>query len=104
MANNFTNDAPFGNHARSSTNGARYDSPGHRPGFAAEFHQALKGRHNRCFALSGLNLFLVKEPRALPWAELFRPFRAAVRNAPFCESAKLEKAIKENLRELGYGE
>lgn len=60
----------------SSTNGAQYDSPGQRPGFAVEFHPALKGRHNRCFALSGLDLFLANEPRALPWAELFRPFGA----------------------------
>lgn len=78
MANNFnTTAASFGNYLHSSTNGARYDSPGQRPGFAAELGQALKGRHNRCFALSGLKMFLNIEPRALPWAELFRPFGAS---------------------------
>jgi len=48
--------------------GAKGDSPGQRPGYAAPLRQALKGRHNRCFALSGLGLFLSIEPRALPWA------------------------------------
>ena len=35
-----------------------------------------KGRHNRCLALSGLGMFLMIEPRALPWAGMSRPFGA----------------------------
>lgn len=35
-----------------SANGAAYTSLGQRPGFASPFHQALKGRHHRCRALS----------------------------------------------------
>ena len=60
-----------------STNGARFDSPGRCPGYAAVFHQALKGRHNRCLALSGLELFLTIEPRATPWAIKCRPYGAS---------------------------
>lgn len=60
-----------------STNGATYDSPGQRPGSASSLHQALKGRHNRCLAPSGLGMFLTIEPRALPWAGISRPFGAA---------------------------
>ena len=60
-----------------STNGATYDSPGQRPGYASPFHQALKGRHHRCPAPSGLGLFLDIEPRALPWVITVRPFGAA---------------------------
>jgi hypothetical protein len=60
-----------------STNGAAHTSPGHRPGYAASFHQALKGRHNHCLAPSGLGMFLTIEPRALPWAGISRPFGAA---------------------------
>ncbi len=59
-----------------------------RPGFASPiFFQALKGRHNFrgqwalgmrrfCFALTGLDLFLTDEPRALPWAIILRPVGA----------------------------
>ena len=57
-----------------STNGAAYTSLGQRPGSASSFHQALKGRHNRCLAPSGLGMFLNIEPRALPWAGMGRPF------------------------------
>ena len=57
--------------------GAKSDSPGQRPGYAAQLFLALKGRHNRCYAPSGLGLFLDIEPRALPWAGLARPFGAA---------------------------
>jgi len=60
-----------------SANGAAHASPGQRPGSASSFHPALKGRHNRCLAPSGLGLFLSIEPRALPWAGLSRPFGAA---------------------------
>ena len=38
--------------------------------------QALKGRRNRCLALSGLGIFLAIDPRALPWAGISRPFGA----------------------------
>lgn len=37
----------------------------------------LKEQHNRCLAPSGLGMFLNVEPRALPWADIFRPFGAA---------------------------
>ena len=60
-----------------NANGAAHASPGQRPGYAPSFQQALKGRHNRCHAPSGLELFLSIEPRALPWAGLSRPFGAA---------------------------
>ena len=60
-----------------SANGAAHTSPGQRPGSASLFHQALKGRPNRCLALSGLGMFLAIEPRALPWAGMSRPFGAA---------------------------
>ena len=56
-----------------------------RPGYASpRISSALKGRHNFrgrmawamhrfCFALTGLDLFLTDEPRALPWAIILRP-------------------------------
>ena len=56
-----------------STNGAAHISPG----YASSFNQALKGRHNRCLAPSGLGMFLTIEPWALPWAGISRPFGAA---------------------------
>jgi len=59
-----------------SANSAAHTSPGQRPGSASSFHQALKGRHNRCLAPSGLGIFLTIEPRALPWAIAFSPFGA----------------------------
>jgi hypothetical protein len=94
--------APFSNGVPFSTNGAQYFSLGQRPRYGAANDQALKGREND-FALSGLEMFLTIQPRALPWAVIFRPFGAAKRDPQFCESAKLEKAIKANLRGLGYG-
>ena len=60
-----------------SANGAAHASPGQRPGYASLYHQALKGRHNRCLAPSGLGLFSDIEPRTLPWAGISRPFGAA---------------------------
>lgn len=59
-----------------STNGATHDSLGHRPGFASPYHQALKGRHIRCYAPSGLDRFLTMVPRALPRANESRPVGA----------------------------
>lgn len=60
-----------------SANGAPQASPGQRPGSASSLRLALKGRHNRCFAPSGLGLFLCIGPRALLWAGMFRPVGAA---------------------------
>ena len=60
-----------------SANGAAQASPGQRPGSASSFHPALKGRHHRCLAPTGLSLFLDIEPRALPWAISLCPFGAA---------------------------
>ncbi len=60
-----------------SSNAAAYNSPGQRPGYALLLHRALKGRHRRCVAPSGLGSFLTIEPRALPWAIECRPFGAA---------------------------
>ena len=54
MAGDFSTNAPIG--ARSagfSANGAAHTGPGQRPGSASSFHQALKGRHNRCIAAEG---------------------------------------------------
>ena len=60
-----------------SANGAAHTSPGQRPGYASPHGPALKGRHNRCLALSGLGFPLCVGPRALPWADVCRPFGAA---------------------------
>jgi len=60
-----------------SANGAAHTSPGQRPGYASSFHQALKGRPNRCLAPSGLGMFLNIEPRALPWAIALGPVGAS---------------------------
>jgi hypothetical protein len=60
----------------SSTIGAPYDSPEQRPGVASPYDQALKGRHNRCYAPSGLDRFLTFIPRALPRAIEFCPVGA----------------------------
>ena len=78
MAGDFSTNAPIA--AKSvvfSAKGAAHTSPGRRPGSASSFHQALKGRHNRCLAPTGLGIFLTIEPRALPWAGMGRPFGAA---------------------------
>lgn len=56
-----------------SANGAAHASPGQRPGIASLIHQALKGRHNRCLAPSGLGMLLAVVPKALPWAGISRP-------------------------------
>lgn len=60
-----------------STNGAAHSSPGQRPGHASSFHRALKGRPYCCLAPSGLAMFSTIDPRALPWAGIYRPFGAA---------------------------
>ena len=78
MAGDFSTNAPIvARPAVFSANGAAHTSPGQRPGSASLFHQALKGRPNRCLAPSGLGMFLAIEPRALPWAGMGRPFGAA---------------------------
>jgi hypothetical protein len=83
MAGEFSNSAPsVARPAVFSANGAAHTSPGHRPGYASPFHQALKGRNNRCLAPSGLGMFLTIEPRALPWAGISRPFGAAEGGLP----------------------
>lgn len=77
MAGDFSTTAPVvARTAVFSANGAAHTSPGQRPGYAFPFHQALKGRPNRCLAPSGLGMFLNIEPRALPWAGMSRPFGA----------------------------
>ena len=87
-----------------STKGAQYDSPGQRPGFvSAQDLRALKGRHIRCFAPSGLGMFLAVEPRTLSWAISLRPVGAETLPADFAESLSVEQAINANLRGLGYG-
>lgn len=66
-------------------------------------------------ALSGLGRWLPPVPRALPWAFTGRPFGAwghtpvglaprfvAELHAQFVESAKLEQAIRKNLKGLGH--
>ena len=78
MADDFSTNAPIvARAAVFSANGAAHTSPGQRPGSAPSFHQALKGRPNRCLAPSGLGPVLTIEPRALPWAGISRPFGAA---------------------------
>lgn len=68
--------------ASQSTNGATYDSPGHRPGFRLPLiSQALKGRHTHYTAPTGLDTFLSLIPRAMPWAIVVCPFGAVEREA-----------------------
>ena len=59
---------------------------GEAPGSLAKDCQALKGRNKIvlgriasqiCVALTGLDRFGCVEPRALPWAIILRPYRAA---------------------------
>jgi hypothetical protein len=85
-----------------SPNGATYDSPGQRPGSGSLGHSALKGRHKRCFAPSGLGSWGDRVPRALPWAIVSCPVGAEEMR----ESAKralLEKQVNQNLEGMGYG-
>ena len=49
---------------------------GNRLGYGFPWDQALKGRHNRCLAPSGLGILTTNDPRALPWAGMSRPFGA----------------------------
>ena len=53
---------------------------------ATMFSEALKGRHKtsrpHCAALSGLGAVLGSVPRALPWADLFWPFRPKTKMPP----------------------
>ena len=96
-----------------SSNAAAYNSPGQRPGFRSLGHRALKGRHNRCIAPSGLGSFWNRKPRALPWAIEFCPVGAEEREKMprlftalrerFARRAVLEKQVNKNLEGMGYG-
>ena len=85
-----------------SSNAAAYNSPGQRPGYALLLHRALKGRHNRCIALSGLGIFSDPGPRALPWAIEFCPVGAEDKSHT-AKRAVLEKMVNANLEGIGYG-
>ena len=85
-----------------STKGAQYDSPGQRPGFVgAEELRALKGRHKRRFALTGLDGFLAFKPRTLSWAISLRPVGAL--SGRIGVLLRLDPAKSGNFRGLGYG-
>ena len=96
-----------------SPNGAIYDRPGQRPGLSPVGDSALKGRHNRCIAPSGLGSFWNRKPRALPWAIEFCPVGAEERGKmprlftalreQFAKRALLEKQVNQNLEGMGYG-
>jgi hypothetical protein len=60
-----------------SAEGAAFVSPGRSPGFGAACSSALKGRHNRVTPFQGWGNFSASSPKALPWADELRPFRAA---------------------------
>lgn len=97
------NGAKYDSPGNPSPNGAQYDSPGCNPGFRdALFHRALKGRPNRCSALSGLRSLSGIRPRALPWAIALCPVGAEEirRNT---QRAELEKQVNANLEGGGYG-
>ncbi len=85
-----------------SPNGAIYDSPGQGPGDALVLHPALKGRHRRCIAPSGLGSFWNRKPRALPWAIEFCPVGAEDKSHT-AKRAVLEKMVNANLEGIGYG-
>jgi len=96
-----------------STNGAPYFSLGQRPRFGPVGYAALKGRHRRCSALSGLGIHGDGGPRALPWANVFCPVGAeecgrmprlveALRKR-FAKRAVLEKQVNQNMEGMGYG-
>ena len=67
--------------AVSAPMGHAHISPGQRPGFGEIFsHKPCKGETGGCDtfvcdALTGLRLYFVPIPRALPWAGMFWPFR-----------------------------
>jgi len=87
----------------SGANGACHLSLGQRPRSGVAKQQALKGRHSRCRAPSGLGMFLAIVPRALPWADALCPFGAAKGRPQLADSAKRGKLIKPTLKGLGYG-
>jgi len=76
---------------------------GQRPGFGSLGDLALKGRHNRCAALSGLEWFADPGPRALPWAIVSCPVGAEEMRHTATRAA-LEKQGNANLEGMGYGE
>jgi len=73
-----------------STNGARHLSLGQRRRSGVTRPQALKGRHSRCLAPSGLGMCLAIEPRASPWTGVFCPFGAGEPRAECAHLANLE--------------
>jgi len=100
-----------------STNVAACDRPGQGPGFRdGLFHRALKGRHHRHAALSGLGIWRGPgprvsplEPRALPfgprvspWAIAVRPVGAGNRSCA-TKRAEMKKQVNANLEGMGYG-
>ena len=96
-----------------STNGATYDSPGHRPGLGLFSDSALNGRHNGCSALSGLGIFSDSGPRVSPRAIPSCPVGAEERGKMphpvaalrerFAKRAVLEKQMNANMEGMGYG-
>jgi|GEM_PF-1373961 len=92
-----------------SSNAAAYNSPGQGPGDALVLHPALKGRHNRCIAPSGLGSFWNRKPRALPfgpralpWAVVSCPVGAEEKSHT-AKRAVLEKMVNANMEGMGYG-
>jgi hypothetical protein len=86
-----------------SPNEATCDSPGQRSGLGRLGHSALKGRHNRCSALSGLGSWGDRIPRAMPWAIVSCPVGAEEMRERFAKRALLEKQVNKNLEDMGYG-
>ena len=62
-------------------------------GMCHQFIKPCRGRHIRCPALTGLVLLLSIEPRALPWAGLFRPVGATTDKQGAGIAAKVELAL-----------
>ena len=85
-----------------STNGAPSDSLGHRPGLGLYGHSALKGRNNRCAALSGLGIRGDTGPRVSPRAIPSCPLGAEEKRRT-AKRAVLEKQVNANLEGMGHG-
>ena len=76
--------------------GVAYSSPGQRPGDALGLHRALRGRHRRCIAPSGLGSFWNRKPRAMPWASISCPVGAE-------ERGTVTGAVTTHLEGMEYG-